>query len=122
MAEGWINRLLADRWEARSAGTRPAERVHPLAVQAMAEVGVDIAGATPEHVDVYLDQRWDLVVTVCDSAQETCPTFPRPTERLHVSFVDPATATGTDEEKMPLFRRVRDEIKDRLLPHLVDRG
>lgn len=122
MAEGWINARLGERWEARSAGTRPAERVHPLAVRAMAEVNVDISGGKPEHVDAYLDQRWDLVVTVCDSAQETCPTFPRPAERLHVSFFDPAAVVGTDEEKMPVFRRVRDEIRDRLLPRLSERG
>jgi arsenate reductase (thioredoxin) len=122
MAEGWINARLGERWEARSAGTRPAERVHPLAVRAMAEVNVDISGGKPEHVDVYLDQRWDLVVTVCDSAQETCPAFPRSAERLHVSFFDPAAGVGTDEEKMSVFRRVRDEIRDLLLPRLSERG
>lgn len=120
MAEGWINRLLADRWEARSGGTRPAERVHPLAVRAMAEVGIDISGARPENVSLFLTEPWDLVVTVCDSAQESCPTFPRPVDKLHVSFVDPAAATGTDEEKLAVFRRVRDEIRERLLPHLAD--
>jgi arsenate reductase len=82
----------------------------------MAEVGVDIAGGTPEHVGVYLDQPWDLVLTVCDSAQETCPTFPRPVPRLHMPFFDPAAAEGSDDQKMAVFRRVRDEIRDRLLP------
>ena len=122
MAEGWINHLLGDRWEARSAGTAPAERVHPLAVKAMAEAGVDVSGGTPEHVSVHLDQPWDLVVTVCDSAQETCPAFPRPVPKLHISFFDPAAAKGTDDEKMAVFRRVRDEIRDRLVPEVRARG
>ena len=122
MAEGWINHLLEEQWEAHSAGTAPATRVHPLAVRAMAEAGVDIEGAEPHHVELYLDQPWDLVVTVCDSAQETCPTFPRPVPRMHVSFFDPAAAEGTDEEKMGVFRRVRDEIRDRLVPAVRSRG
>lgn len=122
MAEGWINHLLGETWQACSAGTAPSARVHPLAVRAMAEVGVDISAGKPEHVNVYFDQPWDLVVTVCDSAQETCPTFPRPVEKAHVSFFDPAAAEGTDDEKMVVFRRVRDEIRDRLLPAIRSRG
>jgi arsenate reductase len=122
MAEGWVNHLLGSQWEARSAGTAPAARVHPLAVRAMAEAGVDISAGTPEHVGVYLDERWDLVVTVCDSAQETCPAFPRPVPKLHISFFDPAVAEGTDDEKMAVFRRVRDEIRDRLVPEVRARG
>ena len=122
MAEGWINHRLGGRWEVRSAGTAPAARVHPLAVRAMAEAGVDISGGTPERVDVYLDQPWDLVVTVCDSAKEACPTFPRPVKKIHVSFFDPATAEGTEEEKMAVFRRVRDEVRDRLLPAIDGAG
>jgi arsenate reductase len=122
MAEGWINHLLGGEWEARSAGTAPAARVHPLAVRAMVEVGVDISAGTPEHVGVYLDQRWDLVVTVCESARESCPVFPRPVAMAHVSFSDPATAEGTDGERMTVFRRVRDEIRDRLLPEIRARG
>jgi arsenate reductase len=115
MAEGLVNDLLAEGWEARSAGTHPAERVHPLAVKVMAEAGVDISSGVPEAVDRYLDEAWDLVVTVCDSAKETCPVFPRPVERLHISFDDPAHATGREEEKLAVFRRVRDEIQDQLI-------
>lgn len=122
MAEGWINHLLEGQWEARSAGTAPAARVHPLAVRAMAEAGVDIGRARPRHVGLCLDQPWDLVVTVCDAAQETCPAFPRPVPRIHVSFFDPAAAEGSDEEKMAVFRRVRDEIRDRLVPAVRSRG
>jgi len=121
MAEGWINHLLGARWEARSAGTRPAAGVHPMAVRAMAEVGIDISAGKPEHVDVYLDQSWDLVVTVCDSAKEACPMFPRPVAKAHVSFLDPAETQGTDEERMAVFRRVRDEIRDRLVPEVRSR-
>ena len=116
MAEGWINHLLGEGWLAKSAGTAPAERVHPLAVRAMAEVGVDISTAVPQHVDERLADPWDLVVTVCDSAYETCPVFPGRVERLHVSFSDPASAEGTEAERTTVFRRVRDEIRERLLP------
>jgi arsenate reductase len=122
MAEGFVNYLLAGRWEARSAGTRPAGRVHPLAVRVMAEVGVDISGGVPEVVDRYLDESWDLVVTVCDSAKESCPTFPRPVDQIHLPFDDPAEAGGPEAEKMAVFRRVRDEIRDRLVTAVVQRG
>ena len=121
MAEGWINGRLGDSWEARSAGTAPADRVHPLAVRAMAEAGVDISSATPTNVRAYLDEPWDLVVTVCDSAQETCPVFPRPVAKLHVPFFDPARAEGSEDERMAVFRRVRDEVRDRLLAELRSR-
>jgi arsenate reductase len=122
MAEGWINRLLGDRWEARSAGTAPAARIHPFAVRAMAEVGVDLSAGHPQHVAACLDQPWDLVVTVCDSAREACPAFPRPVPKLHLSFSDPAAAEGTEDERMAAFRRVRDEIRDRLVAAVRARG
>lgn len=115
MAEGWVNHLLGDRWIARSAGTRPAAEVHPLAVRVMAEVGVDISAGRPEEVTRYLDDHWDLVVTVCDSAQESCPIFPRPAPHHHLPFNDPAEATGSEEERLEVFRRVRDEIRERLV-------
>lgn len=118
MAEGWVNHLLGDRWEARSAGTRPASAVHPLAVRVMAEAGVDISHGVPEHVDRYLDQPWDLVVTVCDAAKESCPVFPRPVEQRHISFPDPAGAEGSEEERLAVFRGVRDDIRTRLLAAL----
>ena len=121
MAEGWVNVEIGDSWQARSAGTRPADRVHPLAVKAMAEVGVVLSDARPEVVDTYLDQSWDLVVTVCDSARETCPVFPAPVEQLHISFCDPADAEGSDEERLAVFRKVRDEIRDRFVPELIRR-
>jgi len=116
MAEGLVNHRLAERWEARSAGTAPADRVHPLAVEVMAEIGIDISGGRPEPVDAYLGEHWDLVVTVCDSAREACPVFPRPVKTVHVSFPDPAEAEGTEEERLVVFRRVRDAIAEHLLP------
>jgi arsenate reductase len=96
--------------------------VNPLAIRAMAEVGIDISGGKPEMVDVYLDQPWDIVVTVCDSAKESCPLFPGPVEKVHVSFPDPAGARGTEDERMAMFRSVRDAIREKLLPELARRG
>jgi len=122
MAQGWVNHELGETWEARSAGTKPAEAVHPVAVKAMEEVGIDISTCVPERVDVYPDQPWDLVVTVCDSARETCPVFPRAVETLHISFPDPAEAEGTDEEIMAVFRRVRDAIRDCLVVEIRNRA
>jgi arsenate reductase len=116
MAEAWVNHLMNDRWEARSAGTVPGAQVHPLAVRAMAEVGVDISGHAPKHVDRLVGEPWDLVVTVCDSAAEACPVFPGRVKTMHMSFADPAAARGTEDERLAVFRGVRDEIRDRLLP------
>jgi arsenate reductase len=122
MAEGWVNHELGETWEARSAGTRPADAVHPLAVRAMVEVGIDISGGRPELVDTYLHDSWDLVITVCDSARETCPVFPRPVEALHISFPDPAEAAGSEDEIMEVFQKVRDAIRDSLLPEIRARS
>ena len=122
MAEGWINHELGDGWMARSAGTEPAGRIDPLAVRAMAEVGIDISEGVPEAVGRYLDQPWDLVITVCDSARETCPVFPGLVERIHVSFPDPADAKGSFDERMVVFRSVRDAIRSRLLPEISHRN
>ncbi len=118
MAAGWVGHLLGSRWEVHSAGTSPAPAVHPLAVRAMGEVGIDISGAQPTHVERYLTEPWDLVVTVCDSARESCPVFPRPVEQVHVSFPDPAFAQGSEDERLVAFRAVRDDIEARLLPVL----
>jgi arsenate reductase len=122
MAEGFVNHLLGDTWEARSAGTHPAGRVHPLAVRVMAESGVDVSRSTPRSVTEFLDEPWDLVVTVCDSAQESCPVFPRPVPKLHLPFDDPARAEGTEKQRLSVFTRVRDEIRAKLLPELARRA
>lgn len=122
IAEGWINAQLGARWEVHSAGTHPASDVHPLAVRVMREVGVDLGGAKPAHVDAYVNAPWDLVVTVCDAARETCPVFPRPVEQLHMAFPDPAAAEGTEEQRLAVFRDVRDAIRSRLVPEVARRG
>jgi arsenate reductase (thioredoxin) len=122
MAEGFVNHVLGGEWEARSAGTVPAARVNPLAVRVMAEVGVDISAQRPGHVDAMIGQRWDLVVTVCDSAREACPYFPHSGEQIHVGFPDPAEATGSEAERLVIFRQVRDAIRERLLPVVQARG
>jgi arsenate reductase len=116
MGEGLVNHLLGDRWEAHSAGTRPADRVDPLAVRAMSEVGVDISAAVTKSVQTMVDRPWDLVVTVCDSARESCPLFPGRVETLHVSFLDPASVGGTEERRIGVYRQVRDAIRERLVP------
>ena len=118
MAEAWITAERGDAWEARSAGTRPAESVHPLAVQVMAEAGVDIQSGTPQSVDDFLDENWDLVITVCDGAKESCPVFTGPVKTLHISFPDPAEAEGSLEEKARVFRAVRDSIREKLLAEI----
>jgi arsenate reductase len=122
MAEGYVNAELARSWEARSAGTEPSERVHPLAVKAMAEVGIDISKGVPQPVGLFVDEAWDLVVTVCDSARESCPVFPGRVDKIHISFPDPAEAEGTEEERMRVFRTVRDAIRGRLLPEIKRRS
>lgn len=121
IAEGLVNTLLGDRWQASSAGTLPAVAVHPLAVRVMAEVGIDIAAARPKHVSSLIAEEWDLVVTVCDAAKESCPLFPHPVEQLHISFPDPAAAQGSEEERLAVFRAVRDDIRRKLLPEIIAR-
>ena len=113
MAEGLLRQLAGDRFEVASAGTE-ATRVHPLAIRAMRDVGIDLSLHTSKTVDSLLDRPWDYVITVCDSANERCPLFPGRTTRLHWSFDDPSRATGTEDERLDTFRRVRDEIQTRL--------
>jgi arsenate reductase len=107
MAEGLLRDIAGDRFEVFSAGTRPAG-LNPNAVTAMAEIGIDISRYRSKSVDDFAGQQFDLVITVCDNAKESCPIFPGTASRLHHSFVDP-TAAPTDEQ-LPVFRKVRDEI------------
>jgi len=110
MVEGFL-KSLDKNLEVFSAGTKPAEKVNPFAVKAMNEIGIDISGGVPENVDKYLDRAFDYVITVCDNAKETCPVFfGNVKHQLHIGFDDPADAVGTEEEIMPVYRRVRDEI------------
>jgi len=109
MAEGLMNARYGDRFEAQSAGIEPTE-VHPLAIKAMAELGIDISHHRSKSIEEFLGQEFDYVVTVCDHAKEACPFFPGAKEYLHASFPDPASVEGTEEERLEAFRRVRDEI------------
>jgi len=114
MAEGLL-RAHDPTLEVYSAGTSPAARVHPAAVEALREVGIEIGAAEPKNVAQFLDQAFDVVVTVCDHANETCPVFlGKVGRRVHIGFEDPARAEGSPEEVLAAFRRVRDEIQERL--------
>jgi len=113
MAEGFL-KSLDENLEVFSAGTKPAEKVNPFAIKAMKEIGIDISNGIPENVDNYLNQSFDYVFTVCDNARESCPVFMGDVKvQLHIPFDDPADAVGTEEEVMPVYRRVRDEIMER---------
>lgn len=115
MAEGFL-KTLNDELEVYSAGTKPAENVNPFAVKAMKEIGIDISEGVAENVDKYLSHSFDYVITVCDNAKETCPVFMGDVKhKFHIGFDDPADAVGTEEEVMPVYRRVRDEIKKEFL-------
>ena len=119
MAEGLLRAAAAGDIEVESAGTE-ATRVHPLAIKAMAERGIDITGHTSKTLDRFLDQPWDDVITVCDSANETCPVFPKAGHRIHWNFEDPSKATGSEEARLATFRRVRDEIDARFTAWLAE--
>jgi arsenate reductase len=118
MSEGMVNRYLGASWEAISAGTRPSGYVHPLAVRAMAELGIDIAAHRSKHTDEFRDADLDLVITVCDHAAKNCPAWLGQGRVVHMGFPDPAAATGSEAEQLALFRRVRDDIRTRVLGYL----
>ena len=113
MAEGLLRHLAGDRFEVASAGVSPAQ-VKPEAVTVMREIGVDISHHHSKSVDEFVGQEFDFVITVCDNANEQCPVFPGKTQRIHWSFDDPAAAEGDAESRLAVFRRVRDEILQRL--------
>ena len=111
MAEGFL-KSFDSALEVHSAGTRTAGRVHPQAIQVMAEAGIDLSHNQPKLVDQFLDETFDYVITVCDHARETCPIFSgQVNHRLHMGFDDPAEAIGTEAEILAVFRLVRDEIQ-----------
>ena len=118
MAEGLLRQLGGDRFEAHSAGTEQTH-VRPLAIAAMAEVGIDISGQQSKTLDRYLGEPFDAVITVCDQAAETCPVFAGARRRLHWSFPDPSKATGTREEQLAVYRAVRDDITRRITDELI---
>lgn len=111
MAEGLVNHYLGSIWEATSAGTEPAGYVHPLALRVMAELGIDISEQQSKSAQGFRDMDLDLVVTVCDDAAEYCPVWLGMGRRLHCGFEDPAKATGSEDERLSVFRRVCDEIR-----------
>lgn len=113
MAEGLLRHFAGDRFEVASAGVSPTQ-VRPEAVTAMREIDVDISHHHSKSVDEFTGQEFDFVITVCDNANEQCPVFPGKTERIHWSFDDPAAAVGDEESRLAVFRRVRDEISQKL--------
>ncbi len=118
MAEGLTNHYLGKTWQAFSAGTEPTGYVHPLAVKAMAELDIDISNHYSKKADEFRQEALDLVVTVCDDAAENCPVWLGNGNVLHISFPDPAKAQGTEDEKLLIFRRVRDDIHNQVIARL----
>jgi len=113
MAEGLLREMAGDRMDVESAGVAPSQ-VRDGATRAMQEIGIDISGHHSKSVDLFVDQQFDYIITVCDNARESCPVFPGTAERIHWSFDDPAAAQGDDQSRLAAFRRVRDEIRSRL--------
>jgi arsenate reductase len=120
MAEGLLRTLAGDELAVFSAGTRPSV-VNPFAIAVMRERGIDISGQRSKHLDEFRAQPFDYVITVCDSAAETCPVFPGRARRIHWSFSDPAAVAGSDAERQAAFRQVRDAIEVRLREWLAER-
>jgi arsenate reductase len=118
MAEGLVNRFLAEGWLAYSAGTKPAGYVHPLAVQAMAELGIDISEQRSKTVTEFREVDPDLVITVCDDAAKNCPLWLGRGRVVHMGFPDPAAAEGSEEEQLEVFRQVRDRLRQEVLAFL----
>ncbi len=113
MAEGLLNHMSHGEWKVQSAGIFPSY-VHPLAIRAMEDIGIDISQQTSKPVDQFINEKFDYVITLCDYAAQVCPNFPGQGKRLHWPFEDPAAAIGTLEERLAVFRRVRDEIKTKM--------
>jgi len=113
MAEGLLRHEAGDRFEVFSAGTKPGQ-VRPEAIAVMRELGIDLSGHRSKHVDEFAGQAFDYVLTVCDNAKESCPIYPGHTNRLHRSFDDPAAVQGSEPDRLAVFRRVRDEIRNYL--------
>lgn len=113
MAQGLFRHLSNGTYDAYSAGVSPTT-VNPLAIRAMREIGIDISHHTSDSIDQYLNRDFDLVITVCDNAKENCPIFPGAKNTRHWPFEDPADAKGSEEERMRVFRKVRDQIRDQI--------
>ncbi len=113
MAEGLLRHISGNRWEVFSAGTKPSH-VRPEAIEVMKEIGIDLSGHRSKSVDEFAGQDFDIVLTVCDNARESCPFFPSRTRRIHWSIEDPAAVQGSEEVRRAAFRRIRDELGVRL--------
>jgi arsenate reductase len=113
MAEGLLRHDAGDRFEVESAGTQPSQ-VRPEAIVVMKELGIDISGHRSKSVDEFAGWKFDHVLTVCDNAKESCPIYAGHTNRLHHNFEDPAAAGGSENERLAVFRRVRDQLRDYL--------
>ena len=113
MAEGLLRKSIGDRFDIFSAGTKPSF-VRPEAIAVMAEIGTDISGQRSKSVNEFMGRPFRYVITVCDNARESCPVFPAQTERMHWSFEDPAAVEGTPEERRAAFRRIRDQMAQRI--------
>ena len=113
MGEGLFRHEGGGAYEVESAGTKPS-LVRPEAIAAMQEIGIDISGHRSKSVDEFTGQQFDYVVTVCDNARDVCPVFPAGTERIHWSFEDPAAVEGSEEVRLSAFRRIRDQIQERV--------
>lgn len=114
MAEGFLRELGKGDFDSHSAGTFPKEQTHPLAVKVMQEKGIDISAQYPKSLEQYVDEDWDQVITVCDNAKESCPVFNGAKELISWSFEDPADATGSEEEQLIVFRKIRDQIEEKI--------
>ncbi len=119
MAEGLLRNLAGDTFDVYSAGIEPTE-VHPMAIRAMKEIGIDISSQKSKSATNYLSEHFGYIITVCDDAKEKCPVFPGIAIRLHWPFEDPALASGSEEEKLKVFRKVRDKIKEKIVDWLKD--
>lgn len=121
MAEGILRQIADEKFDVESAGVAPSI-VRPEAIEVMRDIGIDISTHRSKSVDEFLDQRFDYIITVCDNAKESCPVFPGDTVRLHWSFDDPAAIEGPEELRLSAFRKIRDEIRDRLKRFVNDRN
>ena len=118
MAEGFLRHLGGDRFEVFSAGIKPTE-VNPLAIKVMAEVGIDISSHRSKSAMEFIRQQFDYVITVCDNAKQTCPVFPGKYKKIHWDLEDPAEASGSEEDRLVVFRKIRDQIQNNISEFLV---
>ena len=118
MAEGLLKHLAGDRFEVFSAGVKPTQ-VNPFAIKVMVELGINISNHMSKSVEEFLGQEFDYIITVCDNAKESCPVFPGKYQKVHWSLKDPAEARGKEEEKLKVFRKIRDQIKENILKYKI---